>query len=315
MKAGHKKTSPVEAPISGRVVESYGRRALIETAPGLQQKASVFGKRLQIVCGDRVVMRRAAGSDEYQITAIESRTTVFARTDSRGVSEPLAANLNLLAVIVAPEPESDLFIVDRYLAGAAYAQLRSLVIINKVDVPAFDAGTLAQAAAEYREAGYPVLQVSAATGAGIAELRELLKNDVALFAGQSGVGKTTLTNVLVPESLRPTRTLSLATGEGRHTTVSAALLQLPGGGELIDSPGVRDYAPPPLSDVNVQSGWKEIVALAAQCRFHDCLHVREPGCAVLAAVAAQRIAPRRYESYKRLLNVMRGLMPSYERNR
>ena len=314
MKA-ERKTVPIEVSISGRVVESYGRRALIETAQGLQQKASVFGKRLQIVCGDRVAMRRAAGSDEYQIASIEPRKTVFARTDSRGVSEPLAANLNLLAVIVAPEPESDLFIVDRYLAGAAYAQLRSLVIINKVDVPAFDAGPLGQAATEYREAGYPVLQVSAATGAGIAELRALLKNEVALFAGQSGVGKTTLTNALVPESLRPTRTLSIATGEGRHTTVSAALLKLPGGGELIDSPGVRDYAPPPLADANVQYGWKEIVALSAQCRFHDCLHLREPGCAVLAAVAEKRIAPRRYESYKRLLNVMRGLVPSYERNR
>jgi ribosome biogenesis GTPase len=314
MKA-ERKTPAAAASVSGRVVESYGRRALIEAAGGLQHKASVFGKRLQIVCGDYVSMRHAAGSDEYQITSIEPRKTMFARTDSRGVTEPLAANLNLLAVLVAPEPESDLFIVDRYLAGAAYAQLRSLLIINKIDVPAFDAGPLAQAASEYRAAGYPVLQVSAATGAGIAELRELLKNDVALFVGQSGVGKTTLTNALVPESLRATRTLSAATGEGRHTTVSAALLKLPGGGELIDSPGVRDYAPPPLSDANVQHGWKEIAALAAQCRFHDCLHVREPGCAVLAAVAAQQIAPRRYESYKRLLNVMRGLAPSYERNR
>ena len=90
----------------------------------------------------------------------------------------------------------------------------------------------------------------------------------------------------MPESLRPTRTISESTGEGRHTTVSTALFRIPGSGELIDSPGVRDYAPPPVEDAKVQVGWPEILALAPQCRFNNCLHLREPGCAVTAAVAA-----------------------------
>jgi len=97
--------------------------------------------------------------------------------------------------------------------------------------------------------------------------------------------------------------------------VSTALFRIPGSGELIDSPGVRDYAPPPVEDANVQVGWPEILALATQCRFNNCLHLREPGCAVTAAVTAREIAPRRYESYKRLVNIMRGLAPEYERRR
>jgi ribosome biogenesis GTPase len=93
------------------------------------------------------------------------------------------------------------------------------------------------------------------------------------------------------------------------------LFRLSNGGELIDSPGVRDYAPPPVEDAMVQVGWPEILALAPECRFNNCLHTREPGCAVTAAVAAKSLSPRRYESYKRLLNIMRGLAPEYERRR
>jgi ribosome biogenesis GTPase len=96
--------------------------------------------------------------------------------------------------------------------------------------------------------------------------------------------------------------------------VSSALFDLPDNGALIDSPGVRDYAPPPLADNNVQVGWPEIVSRAPNCRFNDCMHLREPGCAVLAAIEAKEISARRYESYKRLLNIMRGLAPSHERN-
>jgi ribosome biogenesis GTPase len=149
----------------------------------------------------------------------------------------------------------------------------------------------------------------------VTPLKARLDGAVAMLVGQSGMGKSTLTNALAPESLRPTRTISESTGEGRHTTVSTALFRIPGSGELIDSPGVRDYAPPPVEDSQVQVGWPEILALAAQCRFNNCLHLREPGCAVTAAVAAKRIAPRRYESYKRLINIIRGLPPEYERRR
>jgi len=296
--------------VAAKVVECYGRRAIVQLESGERWPAVVFGKRTQIVCGDQVLVSMLAKSDELQVVEVLPRKTTFTRTDSRGRVETLAANVTLLAVVFAPEPAPDLYIVDRYLAGAAYAGLRALVLLNKSDLASHDADLLH----EYRDAGYQTLNLCAKSGAGMDELRTIVGGETFLLAGQSGVGKSTLTNTLLPLSLRPTRELSDASGEGRHTTVSSAAFDMPNGGALIDSPGVRDYSPPPLADNNVQVGWPEIVSRAPQCRFNDCMHFREPGCVVLAAVEAGVISARRYESYKRLLNIMRGLLPSHERN-
>jgi ribosome biogenesis GTPase len=302
------------AEFSARVVESYGRRVVVATQNGARQPAEIFGKRLSCVCGDAVLVRAAtSANDVARIVKVEARKSLFARTDSRGRTEPLAANLTLLAVLVAPKPEPDFYMIDRYLAGAALASIDSMLIVNKSDLPTDTSFTAS--ISEYDAAGYTVMYVSAKTGDSTADLRDRLRGQLAMFAGHSGVGKSTLTNLLAPSSDRATRTLSDATSEGRHTTVSTALFQIPTGGELIDSPGVRDYAPPLVEDAMVQVGWKEILQLAPECRFNNCLHLREPGCAVTAAVASNGISPRRYESYKRLLNIMRGLAPDYERRR
>jgi ribosome biogenesis GTPase len=269
------------------------------------------------VCGDEVTIRppsRASG-DVAKVVTVAPRRTTFARTDSRGRTEPLAANLSLLAVIVAPEPVPDGYIADRYLAGAALAGISGIVVINKSDLASAEDAQFQALVREYEVAGYEVMRLSARSAETVAPLKARLTGAVAMLVGQSGMGKSTLTNALAPESLRPTRTISESTGEGRHTTVSTALFQIPGSGELIDSPGVRDYAPPPVEDAQVQVGWPEILALAPQCRFNNCLHLREPGCAVTAAVADNSISPRRYESYKRLINIIRGLPPEYERRR
>jgi ribosome biogenesis GTPase len=208
-----------------------------------------------------------------------------------------------------------LYIADRYLAGAALAGVSGALIVNKSELPGAEDADFQARVDDYERAGYPVIRVSAQNEPTLAPVRELLANQSAMLVGQSGVGKTTLTNRLAPESERATRSLSDATGEGRHTTVSTALFRLSGGGELIDSPGVRDYAPPPVEDAMVQVGWREILKLAPECKFNNCLHLREPGCAVLAALAQNTISARRYESYKRLVNIMRGLAPEYERRR
>jgi ribosome biogenesis GTPase len=221
----------------------------------------------------------------------------------------------LLCAVVAPEPTPDPFVIDRYLAGAAYAGIRGAVVVNKCDLPESQDEQFAALLDEYRNAGYAVIALSARDAATVAPLVQLVKSEVTMLVGQSGVGKSTLTNALVPASGRPTRSLSDATGEGRHTTTSTALFRIPTGGELIDSPGVRDYAPALVDDATVQVGWPELVALAPQCRFNNCLHLREPGCAVIAAVECGKLAVRRHESYKRLMNIMRGLAPDYERRK
>jgi ribosome biogenesis GTPase / thiamine phosphate phosphatase len=305
------------ADVPARVIESFGRRVTVATRDGAVMPAELFGKRITCVCGDEVTIRLPSQSsgDVTKVVTVEPRRTSFARTDSRGRTEPLAANLSLVAVIVAPEPPPDPYITDRYLAGAALAGITGIIVVNKSELSSASEGQFESLVREYESANYDVIRLSAHRAESVAPLKARLADTVAMFVGQSGVGKSTLTNALVPESLRPTRTISESTGEGRHTTVSTALFRIPGGGELIDSPGVRDYAPPPVEDANVQVGWPEILALAPQCRFNNCLHLREPGCAVTEAVAASRLPPRRYESYKRLINIMRGLAPEYERRR
>ena len=305
------------ADVPARVIESFGRRVTVATRDGAVMPAELFGKRITCVCGDEVTIRLPSQSsgDVAKVVTVEPRRTSFARTDSRGRTEPLAANLSLVAVIVAPEPPPDPYITDRYLAGAALASITGIIVVNKSELPSASEGQFESLVREYESANYDVIRLSAQQAESVAPLKARLADSVAMFVGQSGVGKSTLTNALVPESLRPTRTISESTGEGRHTTVSTALFRIPGGGELIDSPGVRDYAPPPVEDANVQVGWPEILALAPECRFNNCLHLREPRCAVTAAVAAGTLSARRYDSYKRLVNIMRGLAPEYERRR
>lgn len=305
------------AETPARVTESFGRRVIVETASGERTSAELFGKRLTCVCGDEVTIRGPSQSsgDVAKVVSVAARRSLFARTDSRGRTEPLAANLSLIIVIIAPNPEPDLYIADRYLAGAALAGISGALIVNKSELPGADDADFQAGVADYERAGYPVLRVSAKNEPTVAPVRELLANHSAMLVGQSGVGKSTLTNRLAPASERATRSLSDSTGEGRHTTVSTALFRLSSGGELIDSPGVRDYAPPPVEDAMVQVGWPEMLRLAPACRFNNCMHLREPGCAVLAALAENVISARRYESYKRLLNIMRGLAPEYERRR
>lgn len=302
---------------AARVVESFGRRAIVRTADGEQLPAEMFGKRLAVVCGDEVQVRHArakvSSDDAPRIISVTPRRTLFSRTDSRGRTEPLAANLTLLAIFIAPEPQPDAYMVDRYLAGAAYAGVRGAVIVNKCDLASASAPEFVELVEDYKRAGYPTLMLSAKKSEGMETVRALLRENVTMLSGQSGVGKSTFTNAIVPASERPTRALSDSSGEGRHTTVSTALFRIPGGGELIDSPGVRDYAPALIDDAQVQTGWPEILALAPACRFNNCLHLREPDCAVIKAVAEQTFSARRYESYKRLLNIMRGLAPDYER--
>jgi ribosome biogenesis GTPase / thiamine phosphate phosphatase len=301
---------------SARVIESFGRRVIVETEDGTRVPAELFGKRLTCVCGDRVTLRLPSHSgDVAKVVAVDPRRTLFARTDSRGRTEALAANASLLVALVAPQPQPDLYITDRYLAGAALAGIDGMVLVNKSELPAAADAEFQSAVSDYERAGYRVLRISALHEQSLDALESLLVPEVAMLVGQSGVGKSTLTNRLAPVSARATRALSDSTGEGRHTTVSTALFRMPAGGELIDSPGVRDYAPPLVDDASVQVGWPEILSRAPQCRFNNCLHLREPGCAVTGAVAAGEVSARRYESYKRLLNIMRGLAPEYERRR
>jgi ribosome biogenesis GTPase len=243
------------------------------------------------------------GTGEWTVVERLPRRNVLMRSDSRGLEESIAANLDQLGIVVAARPACDPYIVDRYVAGAYLAGIQPLVVINKSDLePSPDLDFVRPLA----RLGMTVIAVSAHTGAGLDALVAALRGKRTMLAGQSGVGKSSLLNSLAGDALRATGRLSERSEEGRHTTVSSAIVRLPWG-ELADSPGVRDYAPPIVPLKDVQRGYPEILALAGGCRFQDCLHLREPQCAVQAAVAGGDVDPRRYESYRRLVNLNRQL--------
>jgi ribosome biogenesis GTPase len=235
------------------------------------------------------------------IVEVLPRATVLARLTLRGDTEIVAANLSQLIAVVAPVPEPDFGLCDRYLAAAAWCGLDACIVANKCEL-AFPAA-MEQALEEYRRIGYESLCTSTRAADGASLLRQRLVGTTSVLVGQSGVGKSALLNLLVPGVEAAVDAVSRALAAGRHTTTTSSLHAVPSGGELIDSPGVRDFSPPLPAMREIASGYREIARFDGQCRFRDCLHRREPGCAVAAVAADGTIAARRLASYRRLLTL------------
>jgi ribosome biogenesis GTPase / thiamine phosphate phosphatase len=282
----------------GQVIATFGRHMIVRVAAGEELRARLFGRALEPVCGDQVRCRIDPHHDEVHVVEVLPRRSALWRTSQRGRAEAVVANLTRLLVVLAPLPVPDPFVVDRYLAAATAGAVAATVVVNKSDLdidPALEAELAAWAAA-----GYAVIACSATGGAGLAALRAALEPDVvATLVGQSGVGKSSLVQRLVPNAAVAIGELARA-DEGRHTTTAARLFDLPGGGALIDSPGVRDFAPALAALDEGTLGFAEVARLAPRCRFADCRHMREPGCAVRGAAEDGSWHARRYESYRRL---------------
>ncbi len=266
--------------------------------------ARIKGKTLRPVCGDVVRAEPLAGEEEWLITGIENRHNELSRPNRRGDAEVLAANIDVVVAVAAASPAPDWFIVDRYLCAAELMHAEAILAYNKTD-EALPPGTDA-ALANYAGVGYAVHRTSAETGEQLDELRRSIGIRTAILVGQSGVGKSSLINLLSGPSKQKTSGISRS-GEGRHTTVNSMMLPLPGGGAVIDSPGVRDYAPALGAISDAEAGFREIRLAAGDCRFANCRHLREPDCAVKMAVDSGTIHARRYESYRRVLRLAERL--------
>lgn len=281
------------------ITATYGTRLQLRFADNSAAVARIKGRKLKPVCGDYVTAEPLANESDWVITSVHPRRNELTRPNMRGKIEVLAANLDYLAVVCAPAPRADWFIVDRYLCAAEQMKIDVAIIYNKADD-----GVVSDAAAReldvYRAIDYATLVCSAKTERNLAELAALLAGHTAIIVGQSGVGKSSLINKISGGGQR-TSAISEGSGEGRHTTVNSVMLALPEGGYVVDSPGVRDYAPSIAESADVEFGFREIHELGRNCRFSNCRHRHEPHCAVKEGVAAAQISERRYESYMRML--------------
>jgi ribosome biogenesis GTPase len=282
----------------GVVLASYGRGVLVQSE-GETLRCSLKGRKQRIVCGDRVAWSYSPSADGATVDAIEPRRNLIERIDARGRPEPVAANIDRLAIVVAREPVPDWFLVDRYWAGAQLKDIATLLIVNKTDL-----GTDGMQAelATYRDLELPCVEIASQSGQGIAALAGMLADSVTLLVGQSGVGKSSIVNALAPQAAAQTAELT-RDAEGRHTTTTARWYRLGVQSAIVDAPGVRDFAPPAHIVRAAERGFIEIHERAQQCRFKDCRHMEEPGCAVRTAVLSGGIAARRYESYRRLFRL------------
>lgn len=286
---------------------SFGTQALVEDATGESHLCVMRGRRLRPVCGDRVAW--TAGAAGGVITAIAPRHSQLLRHDRRGGARVMAANVDRMAVVCAPQPPPDGALLDRYFVGAEVLGIAPLLVINKADLLSGEPGCAdsERVRREFAAIGYPVVTVSAREGSGMAALRRHLHGHTSVFVGPSGVGKSSLVNALVPDLAARTAALSAASGQGRHTTTTARLYHLPNpGGDVIDSPGVRDFRLWPMDQAALCDGFREFRACTGLCRFQNCRHVAEPGCAVKEAVRSGAIGQRRYDSYRLLLRHVVG---------
>jgi ribosome biogenesis GTPase / thiamine phosphate phosphatase len=287
---------------SGTVLANYGRGVLVQTA-GAALHCALSGRKQRVVCGDRVNWSYPPSADGPSVKSVEPRRNLIERIDARGRAEPVAANIDRLAIVVATQPTPDWFLVDRYWAGAVLKDLDALLIVNKLDL---DTRSIQAELKTYRSLQLQCIEVAAKSGAGMDLLRQSLADRVTLLVGQSGVGKSSLVNALSPDAAAQTAELT-RDSEGRHTTTTARWYALGPSAAIIDAPGVRDFAPPASLVRAAERGFIEILARGVDCRFKDCRHMEEPGCAVRTAVVDQQIATRRYESYRRLFRLYENL--------
>jgi ribosome biogenesis GTPase / thiamine phosphate phosphatase len=286
------------------VIATYGRHLLVRDATARELKARPFGRGLVIVAGDHVLCLDDERTGETHVLELSPRRNALYRSNLRGGSEPVVANLSQLLVVLAPNPKPDLFVLDRYLSAATSGGIAATLVLNKSDLGVAD--ELQRELDVYQSIGYDWLAGSTRAGTGMDGVLAACSNQTSALVGQSGVGKSSLIRRLVPKAEVEVGEL-VREEEGRHTTTASRLFDLPEGGSLIDSPGVRDFAPAIDRLDSGHLGFIEVARLAPECRFGDCRHMREPGCAVIAASESGAMHPRRYESYRRMRRLFEEL--------
>ena len=287
----------------GLVVANFGAKLVVEDSDGVLHRCAGRRKLGSLVCGDRVRWQ-AGDQQDCAVTELEARQSELARPDKNSRKKTIAANIDQVLIMTSPGAEFSTGLIDRYLTTAETLGIQPLIIFNKIDL--LEEGQLTevkQQLAAYEKIGYPLILTSSKTAHGVDALMPLLFNKTSIIVGKSGVGKSSLINLILPDAEARVGEISQATGKGTHTTTTAWLYHLPGNkGDVIDSPGIREFGLWQITPPQVARGFREFRDYAEQCRFRDCLHRKEPGCAVAEAVKQGDISAQRYASYQRILD-------------
>jgi len=291
----------------GLIISHFGRQVDVEPLEG-DNKGEILRCHLrthlgQLVTGDRVIWRRSP--DSGVVVAALDRHSELLRPNNHGELKPVAANIDFIVIVIAVEPYAHANLIDRYLVAAEASDIEPVLLLNKADLlNDKNRQRLEPLLEQYRSLGYRTLQASTASSHGLDELKALLADHISVFVGQSGVGKSSLINSLLPGADLRVGALSEQSRKGRHTTTTARLFHFPDGGDLIDSPGIREFGLWHMTEDQVLSGFRELLQLQGHCRFRDCRHEQEPGCAFLEAVDNGSISEQRFNSYCQILNSM-----------
>ena len=283
-----------EKEYQGIVITRYGQRQLVEDENGIVFQ-SVSRQNIGFsVAGDKILFQKTKHDDAI-VTAIYPRDNELKRQDKL-----IAANIDQLWLVVAIEPHYEFELIDRYLIMAENSNLPIGIIVNKIELSTAKSKT-ENDFKNYKSLGYDVHFLSVKKQINLDFFKEQLVNKSHIFLGQSGVGKSSLINSLIPDLQLRVNEISSKSKLGKHTTTNTTIYHIPSGGDLIDSPGVREFQLDSLTELEIKSGFKEFRALSDACRFRDCRHINEPNCAVKESLDQGKINPNRYQSYLNIL--------------
>jgi ribosome biogenesis GTPase len=288
----------------GQVVTHYGANLDVEDTSGQIHHCMTRSNLPELVCGDRV-MWQAIDQHAGVIVSLVPRQSLLVRPNFRKHPKPVAANIDQMLVVVAPLPAIDEDLIDRYLVAAKLTEITPHLVVNKIDLLSpHEYHAQRERLSVYAHIGYSIIETSTRQQHGLEALLHCLEGKTSVLVGQSGVGKSSLILSLIPDADIRVREVSPVTGLGRHTTTVTILYHLQNGGNIIDSPGVREFGLDHASQRQIAQGFIEFSDYLGHCKFSDCKHVQEPDCAIKQAVATGDITQQRYTSYLRILQSM-----------